>query len=332
MSELALATTEQLARAPVRTRAVIASIGTSLPTTVVPNGPIAERLGVTSEWIVKRTGIHLRRHAGREERLTDIAAAAGRAALDRADVDAGEVDMVLVATTTADEILPNAAPLVADALGAVNAGAVDLGAACTGFLSGLALGTALIEAGRASTVLLIGADLMSRITDPNCRKTAAVFGDGAGAAVLTTTAGDVGIGPVTLGADGREGAELIVVDRKDALIRMEGQETFKNAVARMTQATHDALALSGLSLEDIDLFVYHQANGRILRAVGEQLGVHEERVIDCIADYGNTSAATLPLALAYALEAQRLNAGDRVLLGAFGAGFTWGAGVIEWAA
>jgi 3-oxoacyl-[acyl-carrier-protein] synthase-3 len=137
---------------------------------------------------------------------------------------------------------------------------------------------------------------------------------------------------VTLGADGGTGAQLIAADRTEALIRMEGQETFKHAVGRMTQATREALAAAELELHDIDLFVYHQANARILRAVGEQLGVAEECVVDCIADYGNTSAATLPLALAHAIEQGRLKAGDRVLLGAFGAGFTWGAGVIEWGA
>jgi 3-oxoacyl-[acyl-carrier-protein] synthase III len=312
--------------------ATIASIGTSLPATILPNGPIADRIGVTDEWIVKRTGIHTRHIAGADERLTDLAAAAGSTALALAGRDPSDIDLVLVATTTADELLPNAAPLVADALGASRAGAIDIGAACTGFLSGLALGTGLIEAGRCATVLLVGADVMSRITDPHCRKTAAVFGDGAGAVVLTAGDGEGRIGPITLGADGGAGAGLIVVDRREALIRMEGQETFKHAVARMTQATREALLLAELELDHIDLFVYHQANGRILRAVGEQLGVAEERVIDCIGSYGNTSAATLPLALAHALETGRLKPGARVLVGAFGAGFTWGAGVIEWGA
>jgi 3-oxoacyl-[acyl-carrier-protein] synthase-3 len=331
MFELARSRIGSIDRVAPARGATIASIGCSVPEAVVPNAGIAQRLGVTDDWIVKRTGISSRRIAGPDERLADLAADAAREALSRAELAAEEVDLVLVATTTADELLPNVAPLVADAVGAVRAGAIDLGAACTGFLSGLGLGTAQIETGRARTVLLVGADLMSRITDPDCRQTAAVFGDGAGAAVLAPTDGDARIGPVTLGADGGAGAELIVVERTDALIRMQGQETFKHAVARMAQATREALALAELELDDIDLFVYHQANGRILRAVGEQLGIEEERVVDCIADYGNTSAATLPLALAHALDGGRLQAGDRVLLGAFGAGFTWGAGVIEWA-
>jgi 3-oxoacyl-[acyl-carrier-protein] synthase-3 len=239
---------------------------------------------------------------------------------------------VLVATTTADEVLPNAAPLVAHALGACSAGAFDVGAACTGFLSGLAIGAAQIESGRADHVLLIGADTMSRITDPDCRQTAPLFADGAGAAVLTR-AGEAAagwIGPVALGADGGAGAELIVVERAPALIRMQGPETFKHAIARLTQATWDALALAELDIADIDLFVYHQANSRILRAVGERLSVDERRVVDCIASYANTSAATLPLALAHASSEGRLHPGDKVLLGAFGAGFTWGGCVIEW--
>jgi 3-oxoacyl-[acyl-carrier-protein] synthase III len=316
--------------APVHARgAAITAIGTSLPSNVVDNTQIAARVGVSDEWIIKRTGIHSRHVLAPDERLTDLAADAGRSALREAGVDAGDIDLVLVATTTSDELLPNAAPLVAHALGAVRAGAVDLGAACTGFLSGLALGGSQIEAGRAEHVLLIGADAMSRITDADCRQTAALFADGAGAVVLSATIGSGRIGPVTLGADGA-GSELIVVDRHEALIRMRGHETFKHAVARMSEATYEVLARAELELDDIDLFVYHQANARILRAVGERLGVPEERVVDCIGRYANTSAATLPLALAHARAHGRLGAGDRVLLGAFGAGFTWGACVVEW--
>ena len=310
----------------------IAAVAAHLPETEVDNASIAARLGVDSDWILKRTGIRFRRVAGPEERLQAHAAAAGWRALERAGLDPADVDIVLVATTTADELLPNAAPLVAASLGAHRAGAFDLGAACTGFLSGLAVGTGLIESGRADTVLVIGADFMTRITDPDCRATAAVFADGAGAAVLAPVSGAPGIGPVVLGADGAAGAELITVGREEALIRMQGQETFRHAVARMTQATREALARARLALETIDLFVYHQANGRILRAVGDQLGVDAGRVIDCIGEYGNTSAATLPIALDHAVRHDRLHDGDRVLVGAFGAGLTWGAGVLRWGA
>ena len=315
--------------APSTRLAAIAALGISLPSTIVPNAPIAERIGVSDEWIHKRTGIHSRRVLGPGERLADLAADAGRAALRAADLDATDLDMVLVATTTSDELLPNAAPLVAHTLGATRAGAVDVGAACTGFLSGLALGAAHIESGRAEHVLLVGADAMSRITDPDCRQTAALFADGAGAVVLSVSSGLGRVGPVTLGADGA-GADLIVVERDEALIRMQGSDTFRHAVARMSEATLEALALAELTLDDIDLFVYHQANARILRGVGERLGLAADRVVDCIGGYANTSAATLPLALDHASDAGRLRPGDRVLLGAFGAGFTWGAAVVEW--
>ena len=208
---------------------------------------------------------------------------------------------MLVATTTPDEVMPNAAPLVAHELGAVRAGAFDIGAACTGFLSALAVGTGQIEAGRAQCVLVIGADFMSRILDPDDRTTAAVFADGAGAVVLQATGETSRIGPIVLGADGA-GADHIIVPREEGVIRMRGHETFREAVARLSLATVQAVRAAGARLDDIDLFVYHQANGRILSAVGERLGLPADRVVDCISEYGNTSAATLPLALALRRE------------------------------
>jgi 3-oxoacyl-[acyl-carrier-protein] synthase-3 len=310
------------------TGAAIASVDVSLPETIVDNASIAERLGVADDWIVRRTGIRERRVAGLDERLDRHAARAAERALVRAGVSADELDLVLVATTTSDELLPNAAPLVAHAIGAERAGAFDVGAACTGFLSALAVGSAQIEAGRAHAVLAVGADFMTRITDPDDRSTAAVFADGAGAAVLVATEEESRIGPVILGADGG-GAEHIIVPR-NGTINMRGHETFREAVARLSLSTMQAAAAAGVTLDDIDLFVYHQANGRILSAVGERLGLPSDRVIDCIAEHGNTSAATLPLALAYSEREGRLNPGDRVLLGAFGAGFTWGATIVDW--
>jgi 3-oxoacyl-[acyl-carrier-protein] synthase III len=332
VSELAVAARGRASPISTGRGAAIASVATSLPAEVVSNAPIAARTGVTEEWITKRTGISSRHIAAPGDRLADLAADAGRAALELGAVSASDLDLVLVATSTSDELLPNSAPLVAHAVGAEHAGAIDVGAACTGFLSALAIGVTQIEAGRAESVLVLGADLMSRITDPACRQTAALFGDGAGAAVLTVTDGDGRVGPIVLGADGGAGAGLIVVERAEALIRMQGQETFRHAVARMAQATRQALALAELELDDVDLFVYHPANARILRAVREQFDLPPERVVDCIGGHGNTSAATLPLALAHAQEAGRLRLGDRVLLGAFGAGFTWGACIIEWGA
>jgi 3-oxoacyl-[acyl-carrier-protein] synthase-3 len=311
--------------------AAIGSVGISLPDAIVPNAQIAPRIGVTDEWIVRRTGIRTRRVAAPDERLATHAAQAGAAALKRAGLSAGELDLVLVATTTPDEVMPNAAPQVAHELGAARAGAFDIGAACTGFLSALAVGAAQIESGRVQTALVIGADLMSRITDPEDRSTAAVFADGAGAVVLQATAQESRIGPIVLGADGA-GADHIIVPRENGTIQMRGHETFREAVARLSLSTVQAVRAAGLRLEDVDLFVYHQANGRILSAVGERLGLPADRVVDCISEYGNTSAATLPLALAYVENEGRLNDGNRVLLGAFGAGFTWGATVVEWGA
>jgi 3-oxoacyl-[acyl-carrier-protein] synthase-3 len=267
--------------------------------------------------------------AAPDERLATHATNAAAAALKQAGVAAREVDLVLVATTTPDEVMPNAAPQVAHELGAVRAGAFDIGAACTGFLSALAVGAAQIESGRVRNAVVIGADLMSRITDPEDRSTAAVFADGAGAVVLQATAQESRIGPIVLGADGA-GADHIIVPRSEGVIRMRGHETFREAVARLSLATVQAVRAAGTRLEDIDLFVYHQANGRILSAVGERLGLPVDRVVDCISEYGNTSAATLPLALAYVHDEGRLNQGPRVRLGAFGAGFTWGATVVEW--
>ncbi len=309
--------------------AAIASVGVSLPEAVVPNAQIAPRIGVTDEWIVRRTGIRTRHIAGPDERLATHATDAATAALKRAGVAPGEVDLVLVATTTPDEVMPNAAPQVAHSLGAMRAGAFDIGAACTGFLSALAVGAAQIESGRVQTAVVIGADLMSRITDPEDRATAAVFADGAGAMVLQATAQDSRIGPIVLGSDGA-GADHIIVPRAEGVIRMRGHETFREAVARLSLATVQAVRAAAARLEDIDLFVYHQANGRILSAVGERLSLPADRVVDCISEYGNTSAATLPLALAHVENEGRLKPGHRVLLGAFGAGFTWGATVVEW--
>ena len=300
-----------------------------VPETVVSNAEIADRIGVSDEWIVRRTGIKSRHIAEPQERLATHAIDAAAQALDRAGVSAADVDLVLVATTTADEVMPNAAPLVAHGLGATRAGAYDIGAACSGFLSALSVGVGQIESGRSECAVVVGVDFMSRITDPHDRATAAVFADGAGAVVLRSVGYPGRIGPIVLGADGA-GADHIFAERAGGMIRMRGHETFREAVARLTLSTLQATRAAGRRLEEIDLFVYHQANGRILSAVGERLNLPPNRVVDCIAQYGNTSAATLPLALAYSESEGQLAPGDQVLLGAFGAGFTWGATVVQW--
>lgn len=306
----------------------ISGLGSALPGRLVDNEAIAPGIGVDAAWIERRTGIRGRRHAASGETVVSLATAAGREALLAASIPAASVDLVLVATLAPDDLTPNAAPQVAHALGAARAGAIDVGAACTGFVSALAIGASAIEAGRAEHVLVIGAEVLSRFVDASDKSTAGLFGDGAGAALLS--AGDHGrIGAVALGCDGAA-APFICARRDEQLIRMDGHETFKRAVGALVGATHDALRLADLDAADVDLFVYHQANGRILHSVAEQLGVSDGRVLDVIADTGNTSAASVPLALAEASRSGRLEPGSRVLLGAVGAGFTWGATVVEW--
>jgi 3-oxoacyl-[acyl-carrier-protein] synthase-3 len=313
--------------APVRAGAEIAGLGIAVPETVVANAPIAARLGIDESWIVQRTGIGERRVAAPGERLSEFAAAAAERALAAAGLLPADLDLVLVATTTNDDLMPGASPRVAAALG-TRAAAIDLNAACTGFVSGLSLACAAIESGRAANVLLVGADLMTRITDPEDRGTAAVFADGAGAVVLRG-AERGRIGPVVLGSDGTQ-ADLILTPRELGVTAMQGHETFRHAVDRMAEATLAALAAAAIGLPDVDLFVFHQANARILRSVGERLGLPAESVVDSIHHYGNTSAASIPLALEDARLAGTLEPGAAVLLAAFGAGLTWGATVVEW--
>ena len=302
----------------------------ALPDNVVSNATVAERAGVTEQWIVHRTGVRERRHVVEGERLSDLAVAAGRRALDEAGIRPEDIDMVLVATIAADELTPNCAPLVAYELGAHGAGTMDVAAACTGFLSALSLAASQVESGRCERVLVIGADVMSRFVDKRDRGTAALFADGAGAVVVCPASGSNGhIGHIALHADGL-GAPAICATHDEKVIHMQGHDTFKAAVHRLSESTIEALEHAGLALDDIGLFVYHQANARILTAVGERLGVDSERVVDCIDRFGNTSSATLPIAMADARERGLLEPGMNVVLAAFGAGFTWGAGVIRW--
>ena len=309
--------------------AMMGAVGMAVPPTVVPNAAIAERLGVDDHWIVARTGISERRVLADGETLTDLATEAARRALAVAGVAAGEIDLVLAATASGDHHMPHTAPLVAAALGADRAGAMDVGAACTGFLYAVALATAQIESGRARQVLVIGADRLSKWVDPDDRRTAALFGDGAGAVVMGAVDGPSRIGPTVLRADGAR-AESIIAHREDSILRMEGHDTFKHAVLRLSEVTLQAVDAAGLGLEDVDLFVYHQANRRILQSVGQRLGLDTDRVVDCVERYGNTSAASIPIALAEAGAQGRLPDGARVLLAAFGSGFTWGGVVVEW--
>jgi 3-oxoacyl-[acyl-carrier-protein] synthase III len=311
------------------TQAGITAVAMAVPERRVSNEEIAAHLDVDADWIAKRTGTALRPWAVEGERLSDFAARAATAALERAGVDAGGVDLVLVATSTADEITPNAAPLVAGLIGAERAGAADLGSACTGWLAGLSLACGHIESGRARHAVVVGADFLSRFLDPTDRSTTPLFADGAGAAVVSAVSGrEAAIGPVLLRAD-HAGADLIRLERGQR-IAMQGQETFKAAVSRLSEITEEALEAAGCQLDDIDLFVYHQANSRIIRSVGQRLGLDPERVVDYVSRFGNSSTATLPIALSVAEAEGRLHRGDTVLLATFGGGFTWGATVARW--
>jgi 3-oxoacyl-[acyl-carrier-protein] synthase III len=309
----------------------IEGVAIELPEGRQTSAELAATLGIEEGWILSRTGIRERRRAAPDERLSDHAARAGASALQAAGLRAERLDLVIVATLTQDELTPNTAPLVADALGATHAGAYDIGAACTGFLTGMAMAAGQIESGRAEHVLLVGADFVTRITDYSDRRTAPLFADASGAVVLGPATPDAHgwIGPVVLGADGSHGQTLTAA-HADRKLRMDGPEVFRHAVARMADAALAAAAHAGLSLDEIDLFVPHQANARITRALGERLGLDPARVVDCIETLGNASAATLPVALHHAREAGRLRPGAKLLLTAFGAGFTWGAAVVEW--
>jgi 3-oxoacyl-[acyl-carrier-protein] synthase III len=316
---------------PRGTGAAIASVAMALPHRRVSNEQLAAQLGVDPAWIAKRTGTRERPWASGEERLSELAAQAGRTALERAGVEPGELDLVLVATSTADEISPNAAPLVAGRIGAERAGALDVGAACTGWLSALAMACGQIESGRARHALVVGADFLSRFLDFADRDTVPLFADGAGAAVVSATDSVSGrVGPIVLRAD-HSGSHLIRLNRGDH-IRMEGQESFRAAVASLSQVTIQALDAAGCGLDDIDLFVYHQANSRIIRAVGQRLDLDPERVVDYVGRFANASTATLPIALSTAQSEGRLEPGQRVLVAAFGGGLTWGGTVIGWSA
>jgi len=328
LSELTLAPVSLAPPSRSRTRtAGITGFGRALPETVVENAPIDARIGVEPEWITKRTGISARRRSAEGEGLSDLAVEAGRRALEAAGLGAAYVDAVLVATSSADDIVPQAAPIVAGALGADRAMAWDVGLACTGFLAGMQQGAALIESGRANTVLLIGADVLSRYTDHDDRKTASLFGDGAAAAVLAP-GGPASIGPIVLGANSQR--DVLFIDRDQSLLQMEGRLVYEQAIDHMERSCRDLLEYAELGIDDIDLVIAHQANGRIINAIRERFGLEPDRVADYVAHLGNTSAASIPLALSLAEDDGRLPQRGHVLLTAFGAGFSWGAALLTY--
>jgi len=310
-------------------KAGIFGIGAALPEHVVTNAALESRLDTTDAWIVKRTGIRERRHLNGAVTLAQLATRACAEALADAGRSAAEVDQLIVTTITPDLVTPGLAPAIAAELGATRAGAVDLNAACAGFLYGLDQAAALVEAGRARVVLVCAAEALSRLTDFDDRSTAILFGDGAGAVLVAAGELALGVTRFDLGCDGVH-AELLYADTEERLLRMNGREVYRHAVARMVESMTAALERAGMGVEDLDLFVAHQANARIVEQAALELGVPRERVVLNVDRVANTSSASIPIALWQAERDGLLRPGARVGLAAFGAGFVWGAGIVSW--
>ena len=310
-------------------RAGVFGVGAALPPDAIANAHFEGRLDTSDEWIVKRTGIQQRHWLNGTQTLADLAVDACADALADAGRRADEVDRVIVASLTPDRLTPGLAPEVAARLGAHEAGAVDINAACAGFLVALDDAAGLVESGRARCVLVCGAEALSRIIDYDDRSTAVLFGDGAGAVVVAGGDLERGVSPFEVHSDGVN-ADLLYAERDERLLRMHGREVYRHAVKRMTEATEAALRRSGLQAADVDLFVAHQANARIVEAAATAVGVPADRVILNVDRMANTSSASIPLALWQAEQDGRLHPGATVALAAFGAGFVWAAGVISW--
>ncbi len=323
----------------------ILGTGSHLPERVLSNTDLEKLVETSDEWITTRTGIRERRIAPDEHATSDMATDAARRALADAGVAPEEIDLILVGTCTPDSPFPSTATLVQHALGAVNAFAMDLSAACSGFLYGLEIARALLESGRYRRALVIGAEKMSTLVDWKDRTTCILFGDGAGAVVLghAEDGASGGIVSCKLGTNGalsgllqvpaggsRRPVDAQVLDERSHTIRMSGQEVFKHAVQNMTLTALELLAEAGWKADDLALVIPHQANRRILEAIRTRVGVAEDKVFVNVHKYGNTSAASIGIALDEAAREGRLHPGDRVMLLAFGAGFTWGGVLLEW--
>jgi 3-oxoacyl-[acyl-carrier-protein] synthase-3 len=316
--------------APYRVKsAVITGWGTALPEAVVTNADLEARLDTSDAWIVERSGIRERRVATGGETTAVLATAAGAAAVKQAGLTPSDVSVLVLATTTPDQVMPATSARVHDALGLAG-GALDVNAACAGFVYALVTAAALVEAGRVEHALVIGADLMTRIIDPEDRGTAVLFGDGAGAVVLSAGS-DAGLLAWELGCDGSL-AGLLEIPADEDYVRMDGKEVFRRAVRVVVDSAETALAKAGVGADEVDVFVPHQANARIVAAAAERLGIPAEKTVVNIDRYGNTSAASVPIALSEAADAGRLRDGDVALLSGFGAGMTWGSAVLRWSA
>lgn len=322
--------------------AAVAGLGSVLPERVVPNSFFESIVETSDEWIRERTGIRERRFVADGQATSDLATAAARAALGSAGIAPEQLDLIVCATLTGDTPIPSAAIWVQRKLG-IACPAFDLNAACAGFSYALSTGTAFIESGTAETVLVIGAEVLSRVMDFTDRGTCVLFGDGAGAVVLRPSQ-DPGVLGSVLGADGTAAEILIIpaggsarppshetVDAGEHAIRMpNGREVFKRAVVEMANACRQLLEKSGYTADDVDVLIPHQANARIMIAVAERLGIGLDRAVVDVESVGNTSAASIPIALDRAWRAGRIRPGDLVLLTSFGAGLAWGANLIRW--
>ena len=320
-------------------RAVVQGIGHYLPDRIVPNAWFAETLDTSDEWIRSRSGIERRHFAADGQTTSDLATHAARAALADARIDGAEIDAIILATSTADMTFPSAATMVQAAIGNTTGYAFDVQAVCAGFVYALAQANALIVSGQANRVLVIGAETFSRIMDWTDRSTCVLFGDGAGALVLAGedgdgTSSDRGILATDLNSDGRY-RDLLYVDggvatQNTGKLRMEGKEVFRHAVEKLAATADTALAKAGLGSDDVDWVVPHQANIRIIQSTAKKLGVDMDRVVVTVQDHGNTSAASIPLALSVGRDRGQIKRGDLVVTEAIGGGLAWGAVVLRW--
>ena len=319
--------------------AEITGWGKCVPPSVLSNSDLEVLTDTTDEWITTRTGIKERRVAHVD--VSDMAVVAARHALAAADLEPGDIDLIVLATCTADVVIPSAASLVQAKLGATNAAVFDLNAACSGWIYAVNVATQMVRGGGHDTVLVIGAEKLSYLLDFTDRSTAVLFGDGAGAVVLEATEEPVGLQSVEIGTDGSV-AEILCVpgigtagdrfrgDPSQYAIHMDGPEVFRRAVTAMGESAARVVESAGLSVDDVDLLIPHQANIRIIDATARKLKLSPDQVFVNIASYGNTSAATIPIALTEALEEGRVAPGANIVVAAFGAGLTWAAGVIRW--
>jgi 3-oxoacyl-[acyl-carrier-protein] synthase III len=321
----------------------ILGTGHSYPEGILTNADLEKIVETTDEWITTRTGIKQRRKAGPGEYTSQFAVKAAQEAIERAGIDANEIDLILCATVTPDQILPSTACIIQAQLGANKAAAMDIVAACSGFLYGLTIANPMIRSGQIKYALIIGAELLTRYVDYTDRSTCVLFGDGAGAAVVGPVDTDHGILSARIRSDGRYEQQLFApgggtrggftaetIARGDHFFKMRGNEVFKVAVRSMAEIAREVLCEAGLTTEDIKLFIPHQANQRITDAVSNALNVESSKVFSNIAQHGNTSSASIPIGLDECVESGRIQKEDVVLMASFGGGFTWGSIVMRW--